>query len=137
MVSMLISSMLDCGLEPCTGQTKDYEFAICCYYARHTALRRKSKDWVGIRIMCLSRVTYLCVDDCVSELALQKCIEACWSITKQTSSSSSSHKSVTCSHLDIAEKLLIWRLSNNRPLAASIYENDIRLCRTNHIQNSF
>jgi hypothetical protein len=26
------------------GQTKDYEIGICCFSAKHTALRRKSKD---------------------------------------------------------------------------------------------
>jgi hypothetical protein len=29
------------------GQTKDYEIGICCFSAKHTALRRKSKDWLA------------------------------------------------------------------------------------------
>ena len=30
-----------------TGQTKDYRIGICCFSAKHTALRRKSKDWLA------------------------------------------------------------------------------------------
>jgi hypothetical protein len=30
--------------EPRSGQTKDYEIGICCFSAKHAALRRKSKD---------------------------------------------------------------------------------------------
>ena len=28
-----------------SGQTKDYKIGICCFSAKHAALRRKSKDW--------------------------------------------------------------------------------------------
>jgi len=28
------------------GQTKDYEIGICCFSAKHPALRRKNKDWL-------------------------------------------------------------------------------------------
>jgi hypothetical protein len=45
MVSVLASSVVDCGFEPRSGQTKDYTIGICCFSAKHTALRRKSKDW--------------------------------------------------------------------------------------------
>ena len=44
MVSVLASSAVDRGFEPRSGQTKDYEIDICCFYAKHAALRRKSKD---------------------------------------------------------------------------------------------
>ena len=44
MVSVLISSAVDCVFEPQKGQTKDYEIGICCFSAKHAALRRKSKD---------------------------------------------------------------------------------------------
>ena len=43
MVSMLASSVVDRGLEPRSGKTKDYNIAICCFSAKHAALRRKSK----------------------------------------------------------------------------------------------
>ena len=45
MVSVLASSAVDRGFEPRSDQTKDYKIGICCFSAKHTALRRKSKDW--------------------------------------------------------------------------------------------
>ena len=47
MVSVLASSVVDRGFEPWSGQTKDYKIGICCFSAKHTALKRKSKDWLG------------------------------------------------------------------------------------------
>ena len=47
MVSMVTSSAVDRGFEPRSGQTKDYEIGICCFSAKHAALRRKSKDWLA------------------------------------------------------------------------------------------
>ena len=47
MVSVLASRAVDRGFEPRSGQTKDYEIGICCFYAMHAALRRKSKDWLA------------------------------------------------------------------------------------------
>jgi hypothetical protein len=47
MVSMLTSSVVDRWFEPQSGQTKDYEIGICYFSAKHTALRRKSKDWLA------------------------------------------------------------------------------------------
>jgi hypothetical protein len=44
MVSVLAFSAVDHGLEPRSGQTKDYKIGICCFSAKHAALRRKSKD---------------------------------------------------------------------------------------------
>ena len=44
MVSVLASSAVDCGIDPRSGQTKDYKIGICCFSANHAALRRKSKD---------------------------------------------------------------------------------------------
>ena len=44
MVSVLASSAVVHGLEPWSGQTKDYKIGICCFSAKHAALRRKSKD---------------------------------------------------------------------------------------------
>ena len=39
--------MVDCGFEPRSHQTKDYEIGICCFSTKHVALRRKSKDWLA------------------------------------------------------------------------------------------
>jgi hypothetical protein len=47
MVSMLASSALNLWFEPCSDQTKDYKIGICCFSAKHTALRRKNKDWLS------------------------------------------------------------------------------------------
>ena len=47
MVSVLASSSVDCGFDPRSGQTKDYKIGICCFFARHAALRSKSKDWLA------------------------------------------------------------------------------------------
>jgi hypothetical protein len=44
MVSVFASSGVDRGFEPRSGQTKDYTIGICCFSAKHAALRRKSKD---------------------------------------------------------------------------------------------
>ena len=43
---MLVSSAVDRGFETRSGQTNDYEISICCFSAKHAALRRKSKDWL-------------------------------------------------------------------------------------------
>ena len=42
-VFMLAASPVDHGLDPRSGQTKDYEIDICCFSAKHVALRRKSR----------------------------------------------------------------------------------------------
>jgi hypothetical protein len=44
MVSVLVSSEVDRGFEPQSGQTKDYKIGICCFSAKQASLRRKSKD---------------------------------------------------------------------------------------------
>ena len=48
MVNVFTSSAVDRGFEPRSGQTKDNEIGICCFSAKHAALKRKSKD-------CLAR----------------------------------------------------------------------------------
>ena len=45
--SVLASSAVDHGLEPRSGQIKDYNIGICCFSANHAALRRKNKDWLA------------------------------------------------------------------------------------------
>ena len=47
MVSVITSSAVDRGFEPRSGQTKGYEIGMCCFFAKHTALRRKTKDWLA------------------------------------------------------------------------------------------
>jgi hypothetical protein len=56
MVGVLDSSTF----EPRSGQTKDYKIGICCFSAKHTVLRRKSKTgWLGIRLKCPNEATCL------------------------------------------------------------------------------
>jgi hypothetical protein len=62
MVSVLASGAVDRGFGHRSGQTKDRKIDICCFSAKHEAVRRKSKDrFLGIRIMCPSTVI---VSDC-------------------------------------------------------------------------
>ena len=46
MVKVLVSSVVDRGFEPQSSQTKDFKICICCFSAKHAALRKKSKDWL-------------------------------------------------------------------------------------------
>ena len=39
--------MVDHEFEPRSGQTKDYKIGICCFLAKHAALRVTSKDWLA------------------------------------------------------------------------------------------
>jgi len=73
MVSMLVSSAVDRGCEPWSGQTKDYRIGIYCFSAKHTALRRKSKDWLAWNEDNVSEWSDMSICDCCfSELALEK-----------------------------------------------------------------
>jgi hypothetical protein len=47
MVSVLASSAVHCGFEPRSGQAKDYIIGICCFSAKHAAIRRKSKGMLS------------------------------------------------------------------------------------------
>jgi hypothetical protein len=47
---------VDRGFEPWLGQTKDNEIGICCFSAKHAALRRKT-GWLRTRIICPSGTT--------------------------------------------------------------------------------
>jgi hypothetical protein len=47
MVRVLASSVINHGFEPRSGQTKVYEIGICYFSAKHTALKRNSKDWLS------------------------------------------------------------------------------------------
>ena len=42
MVSVLASNAVDRGFESRSGHSKDYEIGICCFSAKHAALRCKS-----------------------------------------------------------------------------------------------
>jgi hypothetical protein len=62
-VSVLVLGDVYLRFEQWSVLTKDYKIDICCFSANHTALRRKSKDWLfGISIMCLSEVDGISFD---------------------------------------------------------------------------
>ena len=58
MVSILTSSVADRGFESRSGQTKDYKICICCFSAKHVALR-------------VSGATCISLESGFSELALK------------------------------------------------------------------
>jgi hypothetical protein len=47
LVSGLASSAVDRGFEPWWCQTREYKIGMCCFSAKHAALRSKSKDWLA------------------------------------------------------------------------------------------
>ena len=47
MVSMLASGAVDRDVEPNRVKSKNKKIGICCFSAKHAALRRKSKDWLA------------------------------------------------------------------------------------------
>jgi hypothetical protein len=48
-LSVLAGSVVYLGVESLSGQTKDYNNGMCCFYAKHAALRDKTNtDWLGI-----------------------------------------------------------------------------------------
>ena len=65
MVSVFASSAIDCGYEPRSGQTKEYNmvFVASSLRTQHSGERAKI-GWLGIRIMCTSGATYLLAACC-------------------------------------------------------------------------
>ena len=109
---MLASSSVDRGFESWSGQIKDFKIGICCFSAKHAALRRKSKDFFARNQNNVSEWSDMSIpaDCCFSELALLISNSACWSRTKRTSSSS--HWKLTCSRYDIAKNIAELSLNN-------------------------
>jgi hypothetical protein len=71
MVSVLISSVVDRGFEPRLSQTKDCKIVICCFFVKHAALRRKSKDLLARNRNNVSEWSDMSTPDCCfSELLL-------------------------------------------------------------------
>ena len=46
-VCVLASRVTDRGFEPRSDQTQDYKIAMCCFSAKHAALRRKNNNWLA------------------------------------------------------------------------------------------
>ena len=69
MVSVLVSIAVDHESSPDRVKPKT-EISICCFSAKHAALRERAKTgWLGIIKMCSSGATCLFADCCFSELA--------------------------------------------------------------------
>ena len=45
LVNVLASRAVGRGFQSRSGQTKDFKIGICCFSAKHVALKRKDKDW--------------------------------------------------------------------------------------------
>ena len=72
MVSVLASSVVDRGFQApvrSNPRTMKLVFATSLLSTHHLGERAKT-GWLGFRIMCLSGVTRLSADCCISELAL-------------------------------------------------------------------
>ena len=108
MVSVVASSVVDRGLEPRSGQTKDYKIDICCFSAKHAPLMRKSKDWLTRNQNNVSEWSDMSTRGLLFQWA--SILEIQLSVlVRYKATSSSSHWKLTCSRHDIAEQLLSWR----------------------------
>ena len=58
MVNVLASSVVDRGFELQSGQTKECKIGICCFSARHVALRRKGKDISSVLMRFLCKTSH-------------------------------------------------------------------------------
>jgi hypothetical protein len=50
-IIVLGSSGVNRGFEPRLGQTKDYKIGICCFSAKHTALKKKRTYFLAVGSM--------------------------------------------------------------------------------------
>ena len=46
-VNLINSNVVDCLFKLTSGQTKENTIGICCFSAKHAALRKKDKEWVA------------------------------------------------------------------------------------------
>ena len=107
-VSVISSIAVGHEFESWSGRSKDYKIGICCFSAKHAALRRKSKDWLARNQDNVSEWGDMSIRGLLLQWASTlKTNKDCWSSTKKTSSSS--HWKLTFSRHNIAEKLLRWR----------------------------
>jgi hypothetical protein len=61
LVCVLASSAADREFKPRSAQAKDYMNGICCFSAKHTALMRKSKEWLARNQDYLSEWGYMSI----------------------------------------------------------------------------
>jgi hypothetical protein len=71
MVNVLANSAIDNGFGPRMGEIKDNKISICCFSAKHTALKSKSKYWLARNQVNVSEWSDMSTSElCFSELAL-------------------------------------------------------------------
>jgi hypothetical protein len=46
MVSVFVLIAVDLGFELRSGKHNDYTIVMCCFSAKHAAIKKKSKDWL-------------------------------------------------------------------------------------------
>ena len=81
MASVLVSSAVDRGFEPQSGQkTKDYKIGIYCSSAKHATLRSKSKYWLT-RNQCVRVERHVYTRTVSASYPYKKSNSACWSST--------------------------------------------------------
>ena len=97
-------------------QTKDLKVWLCCFSAKYTTLRRKSKGCcLGIMIMCRSGATCLPANCCFIELALYNSSVLVWyKADISTYVTCSRHDIWKITHLSLINnhsllKLLLWK----------------------------
>jgi len=61
----IFTSDVNLGCKPWSVQIKDYNVVICCFSAKHAALRSKSMDWLRLwyrfDLLCLTPLSATCV----------------------------------------------------------------------------
>ena len=114
MVSVLVSSTVDREFEPWSGQTKHYKICICCFSAKHAALKKKSKDWLAQNRDNVSGLGNMSTHGLLFQWASTIKIQLSILIANTKQTSSSSHWKLTCSGHDI--KIAELALNNNHSL---------------------
>jgi hypothetical protein len=102
---MLSLSEVDRGSTPV--KTKDYRIGICCFSAKHTALRSKSKDWLTQIQDNVSKWSKMSIHGMLFKWANTIKIQLSMLIYYKADIIIISLK-VNCYHYDIAEILLTW-----------------------------
>jgi hypothetical protein len=108
MVSVLASIVVDRGFEPLVVQTNDNKIGICCFSAKHAALRRKSKDWLARNQDNVSEWDDWSIRGLLFRWVNIIKIQLLVLVQYKADFIIISFKIKTCSRHDIAEKLLSW-----------------------------
>ena len=54
MVRVLALSVIDCGFDVRSNQTKYHKIVICCFYAKHAVFRSNNKECLPLNLYCVS-----------------------------------------------------------------------------------